>query len=286
MTTFKDFWQRLTPLYDPEEAKAIVRLVLETRFSMTYTDMLCGGVETLTDDEAGALEVLMQRLEAGEPVQYVLGEAEFCGRSFHVEPGVLIPRPETAELCQMIAQQHNSVYCALQPPAPLQILDVGTGSGCIAVTLNLDIDNSEVTAWDISPDALLIARDNAHRLGARVNLELRDALHASDDYRRWDIIVSNPPYIAEKERAAMAPHVLGHEPELALFVPDDDPLRFYRAIATYAREALDIGGMLYFEINPIYATELRQLLGGLGFEAVRLIDDAFGKQRFAQAVRL
>lgn len=280
MTTYPQLWQRLTPVYGEAEARAIVRLVLEERFGLTLTDIVSGEVERLPGEAAGTLAALIERIAAGEPVQYVLGEASFCGRTFRVAPGVLIPRPETEELCRMIISRHSQAYCALQPPAPLQILDVGTGSGCIAVTLARDIDHSEVTAWDLSPDALLIARDNAHRLDAAVNLELRDALHAPDDHDRWDIIVSNPPYIAEHERQDMAPHVLDHEPGLALFVPDDDPLRFYRAIARYAQQALRRGGELYFEINPRYAENMLELAHELDYVHAELIADAYGKQRF------
>ena len=233
--TYSILWHRLLPLYDPNEAQGIVRWVLDVAFGMSLTDIVCGKVSDLSRDDADRLEKMMQRLEKGEPVQYVLGETEFCDRVFRVAPGVLIPRPETADLCQRILAANARPYCCLQPPEPLRVLDVGTGSGCIAITLALGLAPVEVSAWDISPDALLVARANAHRLQAQVNFELRDALQAAtcaaangeDD--RWDVIVSNPPYIAERERADMRPNVLNHEPELALFVPDDDPLRFYRA---------------------------------------------------------
>lgn len=278
--TYSKLWQRLSARYGEGEAKAVVRLMLDVAFGFTMTDIVCGRAGGLAEADRAQLDAMMARLEAGEPVQYVLGEAEFCGRPFHVEPGVLIPRPETAELCRTIATDHNRPYCGLQPPEPLQVLDVGTGSGCIAVTLALDLYNAEVTAWDISPDALLVARHNAHALGARVNLELQDALDAPNDTARWDIMVSNPPYIAESERGDMEPHVLDHEPELALFVPDDAPLRFYRAIMDYARQALKPGGSLYFEINPRYAEPLCRLAEAKGFAQVKTTADAFGKQRF------
>ncbi len=283
--SYQTLWRRLLPRYDEAEAKAIVRLVLDEGFGLTMADICCGKVEELPAAEQERLQNIMTRLGQGEPVQYVLGRADFCGRPFHVGPGVLIPRPETEALCRKIVSDHNRPYCALQPPVPLQVLDVGTGSGCIAVTLALDLYHAAVTAWDVSPDALLTARDNAHRLGAKVNLEWQDALQPPADTARWDIIVSNPPYIAEQERREMSPHVVGHEPSLALFVPDDDPLRFYRAIASYARNALRTGGTLYFEINPRYATELQTLLGQLGFGHVQLLDDDFGKQRFCTAGR-
>lgn len=281
--SYPQLWQSLMPLYDEGEAKAVVRMLVEEAFGLTFTDICCGKVEALSADDRQRLEALMARLRQGEPVQYVLGEACFCGRRFGVAPGVLIPRPETEELCRTVKSYHNTPFCALQPPAPLQVLDVGTGSGCIAVTLALDLFNAEVTAWDVSGDALVIARYNAHRLGAKVNFEWHDILDTQADDRRWDIIVSNPPYIARSERADMSPHVLDHEPELALFVPDDDPLLFYRAIGSYAVRTLNAGGWLYLEINPLYAEELRAMLTQLGFGQVLLQKDRYGKVRFCKA---
>jgi release factor glutamine methyltransferase len=285
-TTYAGLWRSLVSLYDEGEAKAIVRLLLEEEFGLTLTDIVTGGVEKLSDDDHTRLADHMARLMKGEPIQYVLGREEFCGRSFHVAPGVLIPRPETEELCRAIKSYHNVPFCILQAPGPLRVLDVGTGSGCIAVTLALELLNAEVTAWDVSADALLIARDNAHRLGAEVNFEWQDILQAPTDDREWDIIVSNPPYIARQEAGAMSANVLDHEPHLALFVPDDDPLLFYRAIGAYAAKSLCKGGMLYFEINPQYADELRTLLEGQGFGHVLLLKDRYGKVRMCKAEKL
>lgn len=279
---YTTLWQSLLSVYDAGEAKAVARLLLDEAFGLSMTDICCGKADELPEEDRERLMAMMSRLEQGEPVQYVLGHASFCGRTFHVEPGVLIPRPETEELCRMVVSEYDRPYCALQPPAPLQVLDVGTGSGCICVTLALDLHCAEVTAWDVSPDALLVARKNAHALGAMVNLELQDALDAPQDGRRWDVIVSNPPYIADSERKDMEPHVLDHEPELALFVPDNDPLRFYRAIAAYARRTLNQGGNLFFEINPLYAVEMRQMMEESGFADVKVMNDAFGKKRFVK----
>ncbi len=291
MTTYSLLWQRLLPLYDSDEAQSIVRWVLDALFGLSLTDIVCGRVGELTGADADRLEGLMLRLEQGEPVQYVVGEAPFCGRTFHVEPGVLIPRPETEELCRHIVAANSQPYCALQPPCPLTVLDVGTGSGCIACTLALDLSPVRVSAWDLSPDALLVARGNAHRLQAEVNFACRDALLAAREAKAhgedglWDIIVSNPPYITERERDGMRPNVLQHEPHMALFVPDDDPLRFYRAIAQYASQALRQEGQLWFEINPLFATPLERMLVELGFTQVAILDDAFGRKRFAKALR-
>ena len=162
------------------------------------------------------------------------------------------------------------------------ILDIGTGSGCIAITVALALPQARVTAWDISPDALAIAAGNAHRLGASVRFEHQDALSAPDDEARWDVIVSNPPYICDKERADMSDNVLSYEPELALFVPDSDPLLFYRAIARYASKALKPGGRLLFETNTAYAHEVAQTMANEGFTAIEVRNDCFGKPRMVK----
>lgn len=162
------------------------------------------------------------------------------------------------------------------------ILDIGTGSGCIAITVALALPQARVTAWDISPDALAIAADNAHRLGASVRFEHQDALSAPDDEERWDVIVSNPPYICDRERADMSDNVLSYEPELALFVPDSDPLLFYRAIARYASKALKPGGRLLFETNTAYAHEVAQAMADEGFTAIEVRNDCFGKPRMVK----
>ena len=266
---------------------------------MTLTDIICGKVNELSSDEERNLEEIIARLQNGEPVQYVLGEADFAGRTFQVEPGVLIPRPETAELCQWIEEDVSS----LEADERKQILDICTGSGCIAITLGLTIPNSEVTGWDISEDALRIAQGNVEMLKAgNVRIEYQDALmlpkaaeakeaaeiseatkSESSLSKGWNVIVSNPPYICEKEKADMEKNVLEHEPSIALFVPDEDPLKFYRAIAEYASSALKPEGALYFEINPIYEKETREMLEELGFKDIETKEDAFGKKRMMKA---
>ena len=285
--TYQELWQRLIPLYEEREAQAIIRMVLDAQFGTTLTDIYTGKVNELSREDVAELDKIMLRLERSEPVQYVLGREFFCGRAFHVAPGVLIPRPETEELCRWIEADYNHPYCALQPPVPLRVLDVGTGSGCIAVTLALDLYNSAVTAWDISADALLIARENMHQWGAHVELMMEDVLHlsATAEQLKFDIIVSNPPYICDKERTDMAENVLKYEPETALFVPDDDPLRFYRAIAEYGEKALYSGGTLYFETNPLYINNVKAMLETLNYTHVELRTDQFGKQRFVKATR-
>lgn len=282
---YETLWQRLTDIYETGEAKAIVRLVLEVRFGLTMTDILCGKIEKLTTVEQKDLNHIIQRLETGEPVQYVLGEAKFGGRTFHVEPGVLIPRPETYELCQWIMEKRRGKN---EQGRNTSILDIGTGSGCIACTLAAELADAEVTAWDISDDALRIATENAKRTNVHVSFEKVDVLNTSLLNRErpamgLDIIVSNPPYICKKERATMERNVLEHEPELALFVPDDDPLLFYRTIARFAAKALNPGGALYFEINPLYVSEMQQMLSEEGFSHTEIRNDQFGKQRFTKS---
>ena len=234
---YEQLCQRLSNVYDTGEAKAIVRWVLDVRFGLSTADIYCGKVTQLSPNDQAELEKIMQRLEKAEPVQYVLGVADFCGRQFYVAPGVLIPRPETAELCHLIAEDGGA-----------DVLDIGTGSGCIAITLALDIADAKVTAWDISDDALAIAQQNAKTL-------------------------------------EMEENVLRYEPDTALFVPDDDPLLFYRHIMNYAASALRQEGRLYFEINPIYADSIVEQLQQLGFADVQKIDDQFGKIRFIKACK-
>ena len=271
---YEQLYQRLSNIYDTGEAKAIVRWVLDVCFGLSTADIYCGKVTQLSPNDQAEFEKIMQRLEKAEPVQYVLGATDFCGRQFHVALGVLIPRPETAELCHLIVKDGGS-----------DILDIGTGSGCIAITLALDIADSKVTAWDISDDALAIAKGNADKLDANVVFEHRDALALEPDSERWDVIVSNPPYICRKEADEMEENVLRYEPDTALFVPDDDPLLFYRHIMLYAQSALRQGGRLYFEINPIYADSIVDKLNDLGFTDVSKIDDQYGKTRFIKACK-
>lgn len=284
--TYQELYRSLTPIYEEGEAKAVVRLLLEDGFRLSFADIACGKLASLGKAETERLEDYMGRLRLGEPVQYVLGEAEFAGRMFLVSRDVLIPRPETAELCRLLTDRYNLPYCALQPPEPLRVLDVGTGSGCIAVTLALDLWNSEVSAWDISGDALLVARENARRFDARVNLELHDVLQLSPDEVQaaaYDIIVSNPPYIRRQERKDMERRVLDFEPHQALFVPDEEPLLFCHAIARMACHSLKKDGLLAFEINPLFATELQHWLEQEGWQKVEIHLDTYGKQRFILA---
>ena len=289
---YNELWHQLAPLYGDGEAKAIAQMVYEVRFGLSLSDVLLGKDTQLSADCQAELEEIAKRLMAHEPVQYVLGTADFCGRTFHVEPGILIPRPETEHLCRLIMEH-------VANGSPIRtVLDIGTGSGCIAITLALDIPDSQVTAWDISPVALRVARDNAQRLGANVNVQEVDALsilHFPFSSQRHtlkerilnsqlDLIVSNPPYICDNEAEQMEANVLDYEPEIALFVPDDDPLKFYNPIMNYAQSALHPGGQLWLETNPLYEKMIEERLLELGF-SVTTHDDQFGKTRFIQAIR-
>lgn len=297
--TYHDICQRLTPLYGQQEAKAMTRMLLEDLFSLSFADILCGATEHLSDADTLRLQQSVARLLDAEPLQYVTGTAFFCGHPFHVAPGVLIPRPETE---WMVDTAVNLVMSS----AP-RILDIGTGSGCIAISISLALADRHcyTEAWDISEDALRIAADNAERLGADVMFRRRDALRLEEDFSAeerleaeqggaealsdtnaaepWGIIVSNPPYICNREAADMHANVLRHEPHLALFVPDTDPLLFYRAIARYAMRSLRKGGWLLFECNTLYAHDTAQMASDMGFVTSVVEDDCFGKPRFVKA---
>lgn len=277
----------------------MTRMLLEDLFSLSFADILCGATEHLSDADTLRLQQSVVRLLDAEPLQYVTGTAFFCGHPFHVAPGVLIPRPETE---WMVDTAVNLVTSS----AP-RILDIGTGSGCIAISISLALADRHchTEAWDISEDALRIATDNAERLGADVKFRRRDALRLEEEKSEemrlekekggadvtsgldaaesWDIIVSNPPYICNREAADMHANVLRHEPHLALFVPDTDPLLFYRAIARYSMRSLRKGGWLLFECNTLYAHDTAQMASDMGFATSVVEDDCFGKPRFVKA---
>ena len=283
--TYNELWRQLVQIYDEGEAKAIARMVYEERFGLTLSDIYLGKDTQLSADCQTELEEIAKRLLQGEPIQYVLGQADFCGRTFMVNEHVLIPRPETEELCN---------WKPLPLPSPkgegAKILDIGTGSGCIAITLAAMYPEAQVIGWDISEDALEVAKINAIRNNVNVSFEQVDALHLTSDIlhqtsEALSLIVSNPPYICNKERAAMAVNVLEYEPHTALFVPDDDPLLFYRAIAQFGQTALKQGGWLYFEINPLYAREMCDMLRLMSYHDIELKADQYGKQRMIRAQR-
>lgn len=285
--TYSEIWHRIATSYDDGEARAIARILIEELFGLSYADIVCGATEQLSADDTLRLDTAVRRIEQGEPLQHVLGYADFCGNRFSVNGSVLIPRPETEWLVDEGAKLMDGCIASDEtqhkaPHSPKRILDIGTGSGCIAISLKLRLGDAYVEAWDISEEALRTAQDNADALKAEVVFRKRDALRADNTAAPWDLIVSNPPYICDSERSAMDDNVLLHEPHTALFVPDDDPLRFYRAIARYALLTLNIGGSLLFECNTRYAEATGAMLSDMGFEEVTVSDDCFSLPRFVR----
>ncbi len=291
MTPYRDTLHALASLYPQGEAAALARMVFEERFGMSQTDLLLGKDSNLSANDRTELHNIVVRLLKNEPIQYVLGQTVFCGLTIGVGPGVLIPRPETAELVEWVAAQYagllpessgSALRCSSLPPP--RVLDIGTGSGCIA--LALASRGFRVEAWDVSEEALTIARGNAERLGLDVLFERKDILQIGAVESRYDLIVSNPPYVCQREALDMERNVLDHEPSLALFVPDDDPLLFYRTIARFARTALVPGGQLFFEINRAYGPETAEILRQQGFCDVEVRQDQFGNDRMARGTRV
>jgi len=295
----------LTPLHGAGEARAIVRMVMEERFGLSQTDLLLGKDTDLSANDRTELEKIAERLLAGEPVQHVLGYAYFCGRRFRVTPDVLIPRPETESLTRWAIDELHALSHAAQS---MQLIDLCTGSGCIAITLALAFPDAHVVGVDISPAALAIARENAASLGAHnvtfIECDIlsapsslivplggpQGAFHLSslipqpsplEDHR--GLLISNPPYVRASEAADIHPTVLHHEPSLALFVPDDDPLRFYRAIARIGQQLLPTGAPVFVEINAALAPETRHLFTAAGYSDVQLRDDQFSRPRMLKS---
>ena len=258
--------------YDQGEARAVLRLLFERRYGLAWTDVLCDGIVLLPEEKQRQLSSDLQQLEQGIPVQYVMGEALFHGEWFHVTDSVLIPRPETEELVDAVLEDDASTS---------SMLDIGTGSGCIAISCAHECPNWHVCAFDISKEALQVAQENAARLNAdNIIFHNIDILqHEPDCCEKWNIIVSNPPYICYKEKTEMEHHVTDYEPGLALFVPDDDPLLFYKAITTYAIRTLLTRGRLLFEVNRTYAHDVAKLLENRGFTDVFIRKDQFDNER-------
>ena len=269
--------QSLRDIYPPEELKALTMMICCDMLGFDPLDIYLGKDMILSECKERELENIIFRLQKNEPIQYIRGFAEFGGRKFKVAPGVLIPRPETAELVDWVVNEN---------PGAHHLLDIGTGSGCIAISLDKRLPDADVEAWDISEEALAIARTNNDELESRVLFRQRDVL--SDDWEKspsFDVIVSNPPYVTEAEKDEMEANVLDWEPALALFVPDDDPLRFYRRIAALGRELLLPEGKLYFEINRAFGREIAYMLEMNQYRDIRVIKDIFGKDRIVTANR-
>lgn len=264
--------------YPDSEAFSIAKMLLVEVFGFSTLELYGGKDKEISGKRRDVLNEMIARLQKNEPIQYIIGIETFGGLTFEVDGNVLIPRPETWELVQWAIED-------CQTKESCRILDIGTGSGCIAVSLAHCLSQAEVEAWDVSEGALQVAEKNARRNGVEVCFRRQDVLTALPDDTRYDVIVSNPPYIAEKEKSDMDANVLDWEPSLALFVSDEDPLLFYRKIAQLGIGMLAEDGALYFEINQKYGQETLQMLNGLGYKQVELKKDAWNNDRMIKAKR-
>ena len=264
--------------YPDSEALSLAKMLLVEAFGFSTLELYGGKDKEISGNRLRDLHEMLSRLQKNEPIQYILGKETFCGLTFEVDTHVLIPRPETRELVEWIVADYELL------PA-CRILDVGTGSGCISISLAKFIPGASVESWDISEGALEVARRNCALNGVEVLLRQQDVLLAQPEPACFDVIVSNPPYITESEKADMEANVLDWEPATALFVPDADPLLFYRKIAELGTVMLKEGGSLYFEINRAYGNETVQMLEGLGYKQIQLRKDDWGNDRMIKAVR-
>lgn len=270
----KEIVNRLSAAYGEGEARAMMRLIFAALKNWSATDLIIHSTDEVSDYILSEIGKILYRLENGEPIQYILGKARFYGMDLKVDRNVLIPRPETEELVEIIASREGD-------RKDLRVLDVGSGSGAIAIALSRLLKFPEVTALDLSEGALRVAEENAKTLHANIRFVNADIFTKDFPDDSFDVIVSNPPYICEKEKEEMEGNVLNYEPHSALFVPDDDPLLFYRRIAHCGLMWLSPGGRLYFEINPVYARQLKDLLIGTGYSDVEILEDISHKLRFA-----
>jgi release factor glutamine methyltransferase len=269
---FTEVANQLILIYGANEAQSITDYLLEGMLAITADDRLAKKQLELSDDDRTTLEEAVKRLKNEEPVQHVVGYGWFYGRKFYVNKDVLIPRPETEELVHWIVNSHKS-------GSALNLLDIGTGSGCIPVTISQEAPSLQCEGWDISESALEIARENAIKLEANVHFKQVNIHEATIEGEAFDVIVSNPPYVRDSEKTLMSKNVLDYDPALALFVGDDDPLIFYRRIAGLARTGLKNGGWLYFEINQAFGKEMKDLLDSLSYSNIELRQDINGKDR-------
>ena len=263
--------------YTQSEVSALTRIIATEMLGIAQITFFLKDNVTLTAEQEALLADTLKRLKEHEPIQYIQGYCNFCGLRFKVTPATLIPRPETSELVEWIAADHSGKAAS--------ILDIGTGSGCIAVSLANMLPQSKVTAWEISAEALAVATENSKANGCTVLFEQVDILSHEPTEAQFDIIVSNPPYIKENEKSAMHNNVLDWEPHTALFVPDSDPLLFYRTIAKKGLTLLKPGGTLYFEINRAHSVETMKMLADYGYTDIELRKDFADNDRMIKATR-
>ena len=264
--------------YPDSEALALAKMLLVEVFGFSTLELYGGKDKEFSEKHRSVLTEMIRRLQKNEPIQYIIGIESFFGLTFEVNSNVLIPRPETQELVSWIIEDYQS-------DESIRILDIGTGSGCIPISLAKQLSKAEVESWDISEGALEMASRNCERNGVKVLLRQKDVLKAVPEGDLYDVIVSNPPYITNKEKADMEANVLDWEPSLALFVPDEDPLLFYRKIAQLGCDMLKEGGTLYFEINRAYGEETILMLKELGYAQIELKKDSWGNDRMIKAKR-
>ena len=267
--------KELADLYPTTEIEGFKRIIFETVCGWSFTEQVVKKNELIPEGNFGRIENIISRLKNFEPIQYILGETEFYGLKLKVNPSVLIPRPETEELVDWI------VNCKL--PNNCSVLDIGTGSGCIALSIKRQLKNALVSGFDISENAIKTARQNA--IGTRLEVDFFQFDILNSEVLKcvfYDVIVSNPPYVRESEKPQMLDNVLNHEPEIALFVTDDDPLIFYRAIAAFAKKYLNENGLLFFEINENLGIETFEMLTGFGFHNIEIRKDINGKNRMVR----
>ena len=265
--------------YPDTEVLALAKMLLVEVFGFSTLELYGGKDKEISGKHRDVLDEMIRRLKKNEPIQYIIGIETFGGLTFEVNQNVLIPRPETRELVEWIAED-----CQLEDPC--KILDIGTGSGCIAISLAKLLGQAEVEAWDVSEGALQVARRNAERNQVDVLFRKMDVLGDVPKGMLYDVIVSNPPYIAEKEKPQMEHNVLDWEPSIALFVPDEDPLLFYRRIAQLGGSMLKKGGSLYYEINQAYGQETMEMLASMGYQSIELRKDVWGNDRMVKAKRI
>ena len=268
---------QLQGLYPDTEIRSFSYLIIEKLTGFSRTEVYVNKNTLFSVEQQHEIESFIEKLKKYVPIQYILGETEFYGLPFYVNESVLIPRPETEELVDWIRNENDRT-------AELQLLDIGTGSGCIAIALKHEFKNSVVDAFDISVDALDTAKQNSALNNLTINFSAIDILNVPDLPTKWDIIVSNPPYITEREKEGMLANVLDHEPHLALFVPDNDPLLFYRNIALFAQKHLNANGKLYFEINREAGLSCIELLNTMGYRDVELRKDILRNDRMVKAI--